>query len=173
MIVLLDLDQTMADTSRFEQLRRQRRWEEITSNMPGVLPYPGITDLLAALRERSIPWGVVTSAPRRRYAVPLLKVLGVKPHVVIGYEDTERRKPWPDPLLRAHTELTRGIDPRPLPSSTIYVGDQLNDMIAARAAGMKALAAIWLSRETESDPSGDARPDAFLGAPLDLLHHLE
>ena len=173
MIVLLDLDQTMADTSSFERLRSQRRWDEIASNMPGVLPYPGITDLLAALRERSIRWGVVTSAPRGRYAEPLLKALGVTPHVVIGYEDTDRQKPWPDPLLKAHNKLAQGIDPLPLPSSTIFVGDRLNDMKAARAAGMKAMAAIWLSRETMSDTSGDAPPDAFLDAPLDLLRHLE
>jgi HAD superfamily hydrolase (TIGR01549 family) len=52
----------------------------------------------------------------------------------VGYEDVERLKPHPDPLLLAAKRL--GIEP----ANAVYVGDAATDMEAANAAGMYAIA---------------------------------
>jgi pyrophosphatase PpaX len=73
-----------------------------------------------------------------------LDLTGTHEHfgVVVGYEDTERHKPHPEPLLIACERL--GVSP----SATVYVGDAPSDMACARAAGAHFIA------------FGDAIPDA-------------
>ena len=61
---------------------------------------------------------------------------------VVGYEDTDRHKPHPEPLLLACERL--GI----APEATVYVGDAPGDMACAHAAGAHFIA------------FGDAIPDA-------------
>jgi len=56
---------------------------------------------------------------------------------IITYEETERHKPHPDPLLLAAQRL--GLEP----AACWYVGDSTHDMEAARAAGMHAVGAAW------------------------------
>jgi phosphoglycolate phosphatase-like HAD superfamily hydrolase len=56
---------------------------------------------------------------------------------VVTYEETERHKPRPDPLLLAAKRL--GFEP----AACWYVGDSTHDMEAARAAGMYGVGAAW------------------------------
>ncbi len=52
---------------------------------------------------------------------------------VVAFQDTERHKPYPDPLLFVAEKL--GVRPE----ECVYIGDVENDILAARAAGMKAV----------------------------------
>ena len=56
---------------------------------------------------------------------------------IVTSDDTKERKPHPAPLLKA-AEI--GETP---PHLFAYVGDYAGDMLAARAAGMLAVAALW------------------------------
>ena len=95
------------------------------------LPYDGVREGLAALQARGVPMAVVTNK-FHRFAVPLLTHLGLMPNfrVVVGGDTCERRKPDPMPLQWACSEL--GIEP----ARALMVGDSINDVQAARAAGM-------------------------------------
>ena len=53
--------------------------------------------------------------------------------VDVSYEDTINHKPDPEPLLLAAQKL--GV----LPEDCVYVGDVENDVVAAKAAGMKSI----------------------------------
>ena len=100
--------------------------------------FPGVPALLDALDARSIVWGVVTNKTERftrRVAAAL--GLDTRAACVISGDTTPRPKPAPDPLLLA-CKLA-GIAPR----ASAYVGDDLRDIQAARAAGMRAVAATW------------------------------
>lgn len=68
-----------------------------------------------------------------------LRVVGLEGliDVVAGMDETERHKPEPDPLLFAAAQL--GVDP----AHCVYVGDAGVDVLAARAAGMAAVAVTW------------------------------
>jgi phosphoglycolate phosphatase-like HAD superfamily hydrolase len=57
--------------------------------------------------------------------------------VIVTEDDTERHKPFPDPLLHAARLLDLPV------SSCWYIGDSTHDMEAARAAGMPAIGAAW------------------------------
>lgn len=51
----------------------------------------------------------------------------------VGYEDTAKHKPFPDPLLLAAKKL------KVLPEECVYIGDALTDVQAGNAAGMRVI----------------------------------
>jgi phosphoglycolate phosphatase len=94
-------------------------------------PYPGAREALAALHAADLPLAVVTNK-QQRFACGLLERLALSPYLrlVVGGDTCERRKPDPMPLLHACAQL--GVPP----AQTWMVGDSVNDVQAARAAGM-------------------------------------
>lgn len=98
--------------------------------------FPGMLELLGMLETRNIPWGVVTNK-FERFANSIMKHLDLENRVsvVVGGDTCPRSKPFPDPLLHAAAAI--GI----APTNTLYVGDDVRDIQAARAAGMPVLAA--------------------------------
>ena len=98
--------------------------------------FPGMDAVLRQLEARGIPWGVVTNK-YEHLARPVLDGLGVltRARVVVGGDTCARPKPFPDPLLHASAAL--GI----APMHSLYVGDDVRDVQAARAAGMKVVVA--------------------------------
>lgn len=98
--------------------------------------FDGGDELLAALEDWGIPWGIVTNKPGA-YTEPLLVALDLadRAGVVVSGDTLPVRKPDPAPLRHAADAL--GVPP----ARTIYVGDAERDMQAARAAGMQAIVA--------------------------------
>src|SRR3546814_3903385 len=72
------------------------------------------------------------------------------------------RKPHPLPLL--HSAQVLGIEP----SQCAYVGDDERDIVAARAAGMPSVVALWGYRLDLDDPE-TWQGDALAETPRDLL----
>jgi phosphoglycolate phosphatase len=97
-------------------------------------PYPGVTDGLQRLHDAGLHTAVVTNK-QHRFAVELLQrlELGRWIDLVVGGDTCERRKPDPQPLLYASESL------KLLPQQTLVVGDSINDVKAARAAGMPVI----------------------------------
>lgn len=97
-------------------------------------PYPGVREGLAQLAAKGLPMAVVTNK-QERFARGLLQRLGLAPcfaHVV-GGDTCERRKPDPQPLQWACAQL--GV----AAAHALMVGDSVNDVQAARAAGMRVV----------------------------------
>jgi phosphoglycolate phosphatase len=128
--------------------------------------FGGIAELLAALEARAVPWGVVTNKAER-FTRPLLEALALldRAACVVGGDTTGRAKPHPDPLLHA----ARGIGLEP--GRCLYVGDDLRDVQAARAAGMPVLAAAYGYLGVGGDPRAWGA-DAVIDHPLEVLNHL-
>ena len=100
--------------------------------------FDGMAELLAQLEQAHLPWGVVTNKAER-FTLPLLQGLrlGTRAACIVGGDTAARAKPHPDPLLHAAAMLQLP------PSACLYVGDDLRDVQAARAAGMPVLAAKY------------------------------
>lgn len=98
--------------------------------------FDGMLELLHTLEQRELRWGIVTNKVKR-FTDPLVAALGLASRAacVVSGDTTPRFKPAPDPLLYAANAM------RLAPASCLYVGDDLRDIQAARAAGMGALAA--------------------------------
>lgn len=100
--------------------------------------YEGIDAILLDLESRDIAWGVVTNKVGW-LAVPVVEKLGLGKRcgALVAGDTLVRRKPDPDPVLHACSLL------RVEPQGTIFVGDDLRDIEAGRAAGTRTVAAAW------------------------------
>lgn len=110
-------------------------------------PFDGIEAMLGALEAAGSRWGIVTNKPEY-LARLLLPRLGWESRcaVLIGGDTLTARKPDPLPLTVAAERL--GV----APSACVYVGDDERDIVAARAAGMPSVVALWGYRLAEDDP---------------------
>jgi len=123
--------------------------------------YPGVTEGLGSLRELGLRLAVVTNK-QRHFALELLKRLNLSQwiEVVVGGDSCERRKPDPQPLQFACSTL------RVEPKQTLMVGDSLNDVRAARAAGLPVVCVPY-GYNDGNDPRG-LPCDAFIESLSDL-----
>jgi len=101
------------------------------SNEDSARPYAGAAESLRTLHDAGLRTAVVTNK-QHRFAGALLNRLGLAPWVdaVVGGDTCARRKPDPQPLLFACESL------HVPPSGSLMVGDSVNDVQAARAAGI-------------------------------------
>jgi phosphoglycolate phosphatase len=98
-------------------------------------PFAGVRGALTALARRGFTVGVVTSGSRGEIE-PQFARLGLDGIVSVGVfgDDPVEGKPDPAPLLLA-LERAGGV----LPEHAIYVGDALDDMRMAAAAGVRGV----------------------------------
>jgi phosphoglycolate phosphatase len=123
--------------------------------------FPGIAELLAEIARRSLYWGVVTNKATR-FTERVLAGLGLQPACVVCGDTTGQLKPHPAPMLHAAEQL------RIAPATCVYLGDDLRDIQAAHAAGMRAVAVGWGYHHPESGGPGAWGADAVIAAPGDL-----
>jgi N-acetyl-D-muramate 6-phosphate phosphatase len=127
--------------------------------------FPGIGELLEALRAREIRWGIVTNKATR-FTEQIVSKLRLDPDCVACGDTTAHLKPHPASLLHAAEQL------RLAPGSCCYLGDDLRDMKAAQAAGMRPIAVEWGYHHPDSGGPGTWQAEAVIRHPLDLMEHL-
>lgn len=126
-------------------------------------PFVDIDTVLGSIEKSGSRWGIVTNKPYY-LAKEVVQSMGWthRTAVLIGGDTLPRKKPDPDQLFHACELL--GVQA----SDCIYVGDDERDVVAARHAGMKSVAALWGYREAQDNPE-HWRADVMLTMPLDLL----
>jgi HAD superfamily hydrolase (TIGR01509 family) len=133
--VVFDLDETLVLTSALESLRNKRLWKEAYKAFGQTRLPDGTVQFIKNVTQIA-QVGVVTKSPSA-YAQKLLAYYHLQVPVLAGFHDVTRRKPYPDALLLASRKL--GIPPE----RSIYVGDDADDVRAARAAGYTPLGICW------------------------------
>jgi len=127
--------------------------------------FPGVAELLEELGKRGLRWGVVTNKSTR-FTEEILAHLELKPDCVACGDTTPHLKPHPASLLHAAEQL--GL----APAACAYLGDDLRDMKAARAAGMRPIAVEWGYHHPDNGGPGTWEADAVIAHPMDLVRHL-
>lgn len=122
----------------FEDMREEylNIYDQVATQSPTL--FDGMQELLAAIENRDLRWGVVTNKPRR-FTEPILRKLALDQRAacVVCADDAERAKPHPDTLLKA-CELTHTkVD------ECMYVGDAERDIQAGKAAGMCTVVSMY------------------------------
>ena len=128
--------------------------------------FPGIAQLLEDLAARKIAWGIVTNKATR-FTERIVAGLGLSPDCVVCGDTTPHSKPHPAPLLHAAQALALA------PSSCWYVGDDLRDVQAAQAAGMRSIAVEYGYHGVENGGPRSWNADAVIAHPLELLAQIE
>ena len=111
------------------------------------LLFDGVAAMLDALDAAGTLWGIVTNKPEY-LACDILPQHGWQQRcaVLVGGDSLAQKKPHPLPLLHAAAVIGMA------PGQCVYVGDDERDIVAARAAGMPSVAALWGYRLEADDP---------------------
>lgn len=101
-------------------------------------PFAGMDELILKLHEHGVKTAVVTN----KYYNMAVKLLGKFPlrqgiDLILGGDSCEYAKPHPQPLFQACELLNVK------PEDTLYVGDHLNDVMAAKRAGIENCCVTW------------------------------
>ncbi|MFH0973950.1 MAG: HAD-IA family hydrolase [Candidatus Micrarchaeota archaeon] len=113
-----------------------------------VVPYPGTTETLAALKKKKIKLAVLTDAPRLR-AWNRLAAMGLTRYFdfVLTLAETKRRKPHSAPfnaVMKKMKKIEKLGAPALRPHEILFVGDSPGrDMAGAQRAGMRTCLARY------------------------------
>ncbi len=126
-------------------------------------PFAGIEALLQTIEASGSRWGIVTNKPEylARQLLPLLD-WDQRCAVLVGGDTLPVRKPDPLPLQHAAQVCGFAV------ADCAYVGDDERDIVAARAAGMPSVVALWGYRLDEDDPMAWLG-DVMVESPRELL----
>jgi len=123
-----------AERSLFERALPafERRYAEESGRR--ARPYPGVVDGLERMSALGLRLGCVTNKAER-FTRPLLAAQGLARYFgcVVSGDTLAARKPDPLPVRHACALLEAS------PANAVVIGDSLNDVLAARAAGC----AVW------------------------------
>lgn len=123
--------------------------------------YPGVREGIDYLLQSGYALGCITNK-RQRFTQPLLRSLGLLSgfSVVVSGDSLAEKKPSPEPLLYATQNL--GVSAE----DSLMVGDSINDVLAARAAGMPVIGVRYGYNYGED--IAEARPDYVLDSLAEL-----
>ena len=125
--------------------------------------FADIDHLLDQMDQAKLPWGIVTNKSQR-FTNPLVELMGLNQRSIstVSGDTTPHSKPHPEPIL--HAAKLANIDP----TKSLYVGDDIRDVIAGKAAGMKTVAAAYGYCGCKEAPQ-DWGADYLIHTPLELL----
>lgn len=127
----------MPENEQYRSIRERFLFHYATNIANKTSLFTGIPELLEQLRHLKIGWGIVTNKVNK-LTLPLIEKIGLDDaDCIISGDTTPRPKPYPDSLLEAIKRLqTR-------PEECWFVGDDLRDIQAGKAAGTGTIAARW------------------------------
>lgn len=151
------------DDAGYEDLRQEFFGEYEASLAEHTRVFDEVEDLLTALLDAGLRWGVVTNKSER-FTHPLTRSMALfeTAETVICGDTTPHAKPHPAPLLEAARQM------RIAAGACIYVGDDLRDILAGRSAGMGTVAALY-GYLGLGPPVSDWGADAHVESPLQVL----
>ena len=125
--------------------------------------FDGMEHLLNQLESAQLPWGIVTNKSER-FTNPLIELMGLSQRSAstVSGDTTPHSKPHPEPIL--HAARIANLDP----NKSLYVGDDIRDIIAGKAAGMKTVAAAYGYCGCEEPPEAWGA-DFIIQTPQELL----
>lgn len=116
----------------------------------------GVESVLKQLRAKGVPFCVASNGKHEKMAVTLVKtnLMSYVDGNIFSFEDVARGKPAPDLFL--HAAKTMNVPA----TEAIVVEDSLTGVIAAKAAGMRALAYC--------PPEGEGKPNSLISQMTEL-----
>jgi phosphoglycolate phosphatase len=138
------------------EIWRQRFLEHYAQNScRHSMLFDGIPELLDLLDEHGIPWGIVTNKTEV-LTLPIVEAFGLKDRIgcVVCGDTLAESKPHPAPVALACGIVD--VDP----ADTLFVGDDVRDIQAGRAAGTQTAAVFYGygSHELMDEVLGDSFP---------------
>jgi N-acetyl-D-muramate 6-phosphate phosphatase len=155
---LLKAGMPAADEPAFEAWRKRFLEHYALNSYRDSSLYDGVRELLDFLEEKGIPWGIVTNKIEA-LTWPILEAARLADSVscVVCGDTLNESKPHPAPVSLACGMVDV------VPADTVFVGDDVRDIQAGRAAGTRTAAVYYGYGSDELE--GDLVADSF------RIHH--
>ena len=127
-------------------------------------PYDGILETLKALKENGYKMAIVSNKIDSAVKELNSRFFGKYVDVAIGEQPGIRRKPAPDMVSAALTQLGSNAD------ESVYVGDSEVDLETARNAGSPCISVLWGFRDRDFLIQKGAK--TIIEKPKDILREL-
>lgn len=159
-----------------KQLAHQAFNRHYRNHYGDVVPFePDVREVIEALKAMGVTVGILTNRIHEFLAHELEQIdAGGWDNlfeIIVAGDDTERLKPWPDPVLKA----LQMADLRP-DADIWYVGDSTTDTMSAKAAGITNVFyngakwnSHWIAKIFPDTPSHPHRPDHVVNDFNELL----
>jgi len=136
-------------------------FDEIKDEHPPVM-FPGVKEVLSALREKSIKTTIATSR-RRDSLIDFLNEWDITEYFpyVLGGDDTARNKPDPEPVIKTLNDLSVKAD------EALVVGDMSFDIEMGNRAGAYTCGVTYGNASAEA--LSEAKADYMIDNAMDLL----
>lgn len=158
--LIFDLDQTIIDSSIAQSYRDHGKWQDAKNLVPQFNTYSGIIEAMQFFKMNGLKICIVTSSPSN-YCEHVLKVWKIPFDFKVCYHDTGRRKPHPDPIIRALTLMSSK------PEDVFSFGDKDIDILASNSANVTSVACLWGASDLQSLNS--AKPNHVINNSIELL----
>lgn len=128
--------------------------------------YPGVKEGLDWLKVKGYPLACITNKAKQ-FTLPLLKKLNVYDdfRLIISGDSLPKKKPDPMPLFHAADFF------KVRPQNALMIGDSINDVQAARAAGFQVICVSYGYNHGEDIRT--AHPDAVIDSFIELPQVLQ
>ena len=153
------------ETSCYEQCLHTFRTYYSEHMQDFTRPYPGVCELLTALKKKGFRLGIVSNKFDAAVKALSRDYFGDLIDVAIGESPEVRKKPAPDCVLEAIRLLGA------VKEEVLYVGDSDVDVATAHNEGIPCIGAVWGFRGRSVLLKAGA--DELIGNPIELLQLLE
>lgn len=128
--------------------------------------FEGMAELIDALEQRDIAWGIVTNKPHR-FTLPLMQALGMasRASCLISGDTCANAKPHPEPMRKACEIISVA------PEHCLYLGDDKRDMDAANAVHMRGIIAKY-GYVSDDVSIENWKAQGSVNKPMELLSYL-
>ena len=135
-VFILDLDDTLVNTSAVEALRSSGNWREIPGLLNQCFVYKDILGLVNIARSMGVKVAIFTNSPSN-YVDNILKHFNISVDFVVAYHDVENHKPHKEGVEKILTHFSVNGN------QVVYLGDSNLDKDSASNAGVEFFAVEW------------------------------
>lgn len=130
--------------------------------------FPGIYELIVALKKGGFKIGIVTSRIKATTRGAVEK-FGLADYIdnIVSCEDTTSHKPNPEPVLLALKNLGAKTE------EAVMVGDSIFDILCAKNAGVKTALVGWAEAFSIDKATPETKPDFYMEKAMDLIEFLK
>ena len=158
---LLDLDFGEPDKQLFQSALLQFKVLYEKCNGHNSVLYPGVREGLNRLKSQDYTLACITNKAEQ-FTTPLLKTLDIHHYFQKVYSGDTLPKKKPDPLPLLHAAEFFKVEPH----HALMIGDSINDVRAARAAGFQIVCVSYGYNHGEDIRK--AEPDAVIDSLMEL-----
>ena len=134
-MVIFDLDDTLVDSSCFEEYRIQKKWEKLDEEIHNFRILFDAKETIDSLKQKGLNVSLITTSPKNKYAKKVVEHFGIDIPLenIYGYEDLRQISNLPlktSTICEIKTKYDLSTD------EIIFVGDSEKDFLACAAANI-------------------------------------